>query len=490
MGLKKCRGISLTASLGFIIYMITRESMYYINLRQAYLVSPLYANRVSSKSVLFTSVPAAYLNEGILREMLGPEVVRVWIPRDTKDLEKDVEQRDKIALELEGAETKLVQMANGNRLKSLTGKGRKGGSSSVADAANSSGSDSSKWVPQKKRPTHRLKPLIGKKVDTIDWCRSELSKRIPEVAKHQISHRDGKTKPLHSVFVQYTSLREAQAAFQSLTHHQPLHMSERFTGINPEEIIWSNLNIPWWSRVMRGFVVIGVVTATVIFWTIPVAIIGAISNITQLTSTKGLTWLSFLNGLPSQLQGIVDGLLPTILLAVLMALLPIFLRFLARFAGSATTAEVEYRVQNYYFAFQVIQVFLVNSIASGVIGSLKYILPNPTSAPAFLAQQLPTASNFYLSYFILQGLGSVSGILVAIVGLVIFFVLGKFLDSTPRKLLTRWISLSAPGLGTVYPIYTNLFVIAICYAAIQPLVLAFAAIGLYLFYIAYRYEFL
>jgi len=52
----------------------------------------------------------------------------------------------------------------------------------------------------------------------------------------------------------------------------------------------------------------------------------------------------------------------------------------------------------------------------------------------------------------------------------------------------RWISLSGLGWGTLFPVYTNLFVIAICYAAIAPLVLGFAAIGLYFFYFAYRYN--
>ncbi|KAI7558373.1 hypothetical protein KC319_g22794, partial [Hortaea werneckii] len=54
----------------------------------------------------------------------------------------------------------------------------------------------------------------------------------------------------------------------------------------------------------------------------------------------------------------------------------------------------------------------------------------------------------------------------------------------------RWIGLSALGWGTIFPIYTNLFVIAICYAAVAPLVLGFATIGLSLFYFAYRYNIL
>ena len=87
--------------------------------------------------------------------------------------------------------------------------------------------------------------------------------------------------------------------------------------------------------------------------------------------------------------------------------------------------------QNYYFAFNVIQVFLIESIASGSFKSLDQILEQPSKAPSALANGLPGASNFYIAYFILQGLGVVSGMLVAIVGLIVFLVLGKLLDATP-----------------------------------------------------------
>ena len=323
---------------GFFMYMITRECIYYINLRQAYLVSPLYSERVSSKTVLFVSVPQPYLNEKALREMLGPAVVRVWIPRDVKELEEQVKERDKICFKLEAAETKLVKTANGNRIKAAKKKGAEPGYN-----ADEGGSVAARYLSPKQRPTHRLKPLIGKKVDTIEWCRSELKKRIPEVDQLQAKHARGDTKALHSAFVQFTNLREAQAAYQSLTHHQALHMAPRFTGMLPEDVIWSNLDIPWWFRVIRGFLAIAAVTAVVIFWTIPVAAIGAISNITTLEDRW--VWLSFLKKLPNVLSGVVDSLLPTILLAVLMALLPIFLRYMAKVAGAATLAEVEYRTQ-------------------------------------------------------------------------------------------------------------------------------------------------
>lgn len=303
--------------------MITRESIFYINLRQAFLMSPLYSQRISSKTVLFTSVPEDYLNEVRLRKALGDAVVRVWLPTDTSDLEDLVEERDKTILKLEAAETKLCKLANAAKIK-------QGNSADTADSSavdTEAGSAAARWIKRKDRPTHRLKPLIGQKVDTIEWCRAELPGMIKRVEEEQFKHRNLKdVKQMNSVFVEFTTLSEAQAAFQSLTHHQVLHMAPRFTGLNPGEVIWKNLRIRWYERIIRGIVTTAVVTALVIFWSIPVALVGAISKIDKLIGTPGLEWLSFLNKLPPAILGVVTGLLPVIMLAVLMALLPIFLR--------------------------------------------------------------------------------------------------------------------------------------------------------------------
>ncbi|KAG9535678.1 DUF221-domain-containing protein, partial [Aureobasidium melanogenum] len=195
---------------GFVIYMVTRESIYYINLRQAYLLSPYYASRLSSRTVLFTSVPDEYLNEANLRSMLGEAVERVWIPTDAGDLEDEVKQRDKTALKLEAAETKLIKAANAARLKVNKKKAKKDHEDIALEELTpdvEGGSAASRYLSAKDRPTHRLKPLIGKKVDTIDWCRAELEKRIPKVEEMQNKHKtlDG-VKKINAVFVQFTTL--------------------------------------------------------------------------------------------------------------------------------------------------------------------------------------------------------------------------------------------------------------------------------------------
>jgi hypothetical protein len=436
--------------------MITRESVYYINLRQAFLMSPGYAAKLPSRTVLYTAVPSAYLTESKLRETLGSHVRRIWFPTDTDKLDDLVKERTKAAMKLEGAETKLIRLANAERLKSL--KTGAPAHEDVETAATSNTAD--RWITPKQRPTHRLKLLIGKKVDTIYWCRSELERLTPLIEAEQAKHIAGDAKKMSAAFVEFSSLSEAQAAYQSLTHHELLAMAPRYTGMHPTEVIWSNLKIKGPERFTRAAITISIVVALVIFWSFPVAVVASISNISTWTDPNGKTpWLSFLNKMPRVIFGVVSGLLPVVLLSLLMALLPPFLRWMAKLGGSPTRGDVEYTTSNYYFAFQVVQVFLVTTLLSAASGAVFDILKQPSQAISILSNRLPKASNFYLSYMVLQGLGVFAGMLVGIAGLFITPILAKFLGSSPRKLFQRWNSLAGLSWGTVYPVYTNLLVI-------------------------------
>lgn len=319
---------SLLTQKGFVWFLVTRESIYYINLRQAYAFSPAYAARMSSRTVMFTSVPQDYLDDKKLRRMFGVENVKnVWVATDVSDLEEKVKDRDSAAMKLEGAETALIKKANAARLKALK---KSGGSEEqldqpVGDAdAAESGSVASRWVQKKDRPTHRLKFLIGKKVDTIDWARAEIERLTPEIEELQAKHRAGDVKKVSAVFVEFFNQNNAQAAYQSVAHNMPLHMSPRYIGVDPTQIIWSNLRIVWWERIVRNFATIAFICTLIIFWAIPVAFVGAISNINGLI--EKLPWLSFINSVPNFIRGVITGLLPSVLMAVLMALLPIIIR--------------------------------------------------------------------------------------------------------------------------------------------------------------------
>ena len=101
-------------------------------------------------------------------------------------------------------------------------------------------------------------------------------------------------------------------------------MSPRHIGIDPTQLVWSNLRINWWELVVRGFAVMSFIIALIIFWAIPVAVVGFISNVSYIT--QKIPWLRWIDNCPSVIMGVITSLLPSILLAVLMALLPIILR--------------------------------------------------------------------------------------------------------------------------------------------------------------------
>lgn len=314
-----------SAFFTFILILITRETIFYINLRQAFLLSPVYANRISARTVLFTSVPKAYLDEAKLRKVFGDAVRTIWITADTTKLDELVEERDKVAQKLEAGEVKLIKLANGERLKALK-KGANNDEEPLGEHDAESGSLAARWVPTKKRPTHKIGKfgLIGQKVDTINWSRSRLEKLIPEVEAAQASYLKGETPAVGGVFIEFTHQSDAQAAFQSLSHHQALHMSPRYIGINPSEVNWKAQKISWWQLRVRAIAVTAFITAMIVFWAIPVAFVGLVSNVNYLMTEY--KWLSWLEKIPTQIMGVISGLLPVVLLAVLMSLVPIVMR--------------------------------------------------------------------------------------------------------------------------------------------------------------------
>ena len=177
--------------------------------------------------------------------------------------------------------------------------------------------------------------LIGKKVDTINWARAEIERLTPEIEELQAKHRAGDVKLVSSVFVEFYHQSDAQTAYQSVAHNLPLHMSPRYIGLDPTQVIWANLRIKWWERLGRHAATIAFVCVLIIFWAIPTAAVGAISNINALIDK--VHFLSFINSVPSWIKGVITGLLPVVLMSILIALVPIILRLMAKWGGDPSS---------------------------------------------------------------------------------------------------------------------------------------------------------
>ncbi|CAN9275746.1 unnamed protein product [Alternaria alternata] len=430
--------------LSMVMAIIARESFYVVNLRQAYRRSPWGASRLSSRTILFTNVPTT-MSQSALFEMF-PGVKHAWVASNTKELDDLVEDRDKTAMKLEEGEIQLSRDANTNRMKAEKGK--------------------------KHFVASDLKFLIGKKVDTIEYGRSHLAELLPKIQQEQDKHWNGQGDLVGAVFLEFDTQKHAQDAWQMMQSSKTRpdkKLKARQLGVMPQEVAWGNLRIK----------PIGA----------PLAFVGLISNINYLADR--FTWLEWILDIPKVILGVVTGLLPAVMLAVLMALVPIVCRLMAKLAGYVTYSQIELKCQSWYFAFQVVQVFLVATLSSAITSVINQVLDNPSIVLNLLATNLPKASNFYISYFILLGLSSAAGTLLNIGGFVVVVLLGRILPGkTPRKIFEKLTKLSAPSWGSEYPKWVNLAVIGITYSGIAPLILGFATVGFTLIYIAFRYNFL
>ncbi|EHK96748.1 hypothetical protein M7I_7552 [Glarea lozoyensis 74030] len=421
----------------FVMWIVTRETIYFINLRHAYLLAPFNASRISSRTVLFTDVPAEFLNVNKLQEVFAGGVQRAWLATDCGDLEDLVEERDEHAFKLEAAEIKICQVANKRRLK-WTKKNDKRLNATASNEERAM--PGSQFQKDKDRPTQRLGkiPCIGHKVDTIEYTRSELKRLNPEIERQQYAHQHFDAKILPSVFVEFTSQHTAWTAYRRMTPKKNPKMYPRAVSMTPSDVIWQNLRITKKERIPRKIATNTFLTLMIIFWSIPVAVVGAISNINYLTD------------------------------------------IMMKQSGEVTHPAVELKTQNWYMAFQVIQVFLITTFSSGAASVVTQIINEP--------ENLPKASNFYISYIIVQCLGLAAGQLLSIGPLVMITVVGKFLDKSPRKMYNRYINLAGLQWGSLYPRFGNLGIIAITYSIIAPLVMGFAAVGFALVYFAVRYN--
>jgi len=132
--------------------------------------------------------------------------------------------------------------------------------------------DGSKWIDPKKRPTHKLKFLIGKKVDTIEYGRSHLAELIPKITAEQDKHWNGEGDLVGAVFIEFETQRLAQDAWQMMQSSKTRpnkQLKARQLGVMPQEVVWGNLRIKPAEHLVRWAAATTFITVMIIFFAIP-----------------------------------------------------------------------------------------------------------------------------------------------------------------------------------------------------------------------------
>jgi hypothetical protein len=295
-----------------VMFTVARERLWLIGLRQAWNLSKRNAKRLSRRTVLFLSAPTAALDESNMQRFFGKDAVRVWPVTKTDKLRSLVSSRNSLVEELESAELSLIQKANERGRKRQSKNSRR----DITYDSLSSG------IKMSLRPTHRLKTApVGKQVDSIDWFREQIKTKDGEIEKARESNESVNSHGgAAAVFVEFRTQAAAQQACQQIASADILSLTPRYTGVMPNEVIWENLTLPPARRMSQEGVAVALVIATIAFWSIPVSLLGAVSNIGYLA--QNVEWLAFLNKLPPSVMSLLSGLLPPLLLSMLASYVP------------------------------------------------------------------------------------------------------------------------------------------------------------------------
>jgi calcium permeable stress-gated cation channel len=188
---------------------------HFVHMRHQFLLSPSHSAHAQARTVLLTSVPDEIANEHDMRQFASfvpGGVDKVWIYRDTKELNHWFEERQHACGKLEGAVSSLLKDATRvwrkkekmwkkqhKKSKKAQKKKAKGHveeagekhTSANVDIENQQDEDEmvipppsreflDELVPSNKRPKHRvgLLGIFGGKVDTIDWYKVSVSTHI------------------------------------------------------------------------------------------------------------------------------------------------------------------------------------------------------------------------------------------------------------------------------------------------------------------------
>ncbi|XP_046854085.1 CSC1-like protein ERD4 isoform X2 [Xenia sp. Carnegie-2017] len=426
-----------------LYYFMYVEWKVYVKYRQIYLKE----NSKQHFSVLVTQLPQEIDSDDKLKnfvDQLFPEkVAHSHIIRDLDEYRQLVQKHDQMVLKLEHAQAVFEE------------KGE--------------------------RPEHKLKPIIGEKVDSINYFDEQLRETQQELEKVNFAE----SILLDSAIVTFKSIRDARIASEVLWQAIPYNTFVQ-PAPEPHDVIWSNLDISVLKKWIRWTIISVCLFFLVIFWTIPVAFVSALVSLQSLQ--EKVEFLEFVNDFPTALKGIIEGVLSTIALVIFFAILPMLMAFMSKKEGVITNSGVQKSVIGKMFIFIIVNKFLILVLSGAFLNQIQKIIDDPGSLPSLLAESLPAMALFFTNFAMLQALMGHALRLLRIAPLIIVSIKTKWLAKTPRELKNVWAPPS-PNYGVMYPNDLYIFIIGVAYCIQAPYVIPFVMLYFGFGYLVHFYSF-
>jgi len=179
-------------------------------------------------------------------------------------------------------------------------------------------------------------------------------------------------------------------------------------------------------------------------------------------------------------QPLWDSYAPSLSLMLFLAFLPsVFLFIFRTFFTLKADIFAQHKLQIWYFFFNFFFVVLVTTIGKSILLTFAKILERPSYALEIMADNMPTATHFYMDFLMLQW-GEQAVIFLRHMNLIKYLFFLSFHDEEQAKKLAEPEDQDYYGIGARSARFTVNMLIGIIFSTLSPLI---AILTLILFYI-------
>ena len=172
----------------------------------------------------------------------------------------------------------------------------------------------------------------------------------------------------------------------------------------PRDVRWHNMYLNRRGFLIRAFFIECFVVCLIVFWVVPITLL---SHVTGLVYLQKVPWIKSICTNSPLLRSLL-GLLQPATMVGLMQLLPPLFQALGDLQGCVSFSKIQFLSFDRYFLFQVINIFLVTTVAGSVADAVATVLTSPANAFTLLGMSLPKMGGYFTTFIIIKaffGLG-------------------------------------------------------------------------------------
>ena len=275
-------------------------------------------------------------------------------------------------------------------------------------------------------------------------------------------------------FVVMRTFTAATIAIQSMHSSKPGAMQVA-PAPEPRDVLWENIYVSKGATRTRSILGEFFVILIISFYVIPVALVSLlVSESALVSSSPRLAQLDHATALFSSAIAMVQ---PMCIVALQQLLPPLFMA-IGKLEGLISFSDVQMRAFSRYFLFQVINVFLVTTIAGSIFDTIAIIVETPEAAFEMLGNSLPRMSSFFISFVTIKtflGLGmELVRTMSLIQATVRYLIIPNATLRTARSVVAGMRAIDDPGWFPFHKILAQdmlVVVISVVFAVVAPLVL-------------------